>query len=103
MVEKNKLTELNALYCQLTWKMNDVVIPIKDKNTTCISKRAYIYILEPGTVVKVNNTYYFYSCPHGEMNLEGTWTDEESVSYSVHEFLCKLIDDEATVELVLEG
>ena len=37
------------------------------------------------------------------MDLEGAWTDEESVSYSVHEFLCKMIDDEGCVEVLLEG
>nr|DAR75458.1 MAG TPA: TRF2-interacting telomeric protein/Rap1 - C terminal domain [Caudoviricetes sp.] len=37
------------------------------------------------------------------MNLEGVWTDEESNSYSVHEFLCKVINNEATVKIVLEG
>lgn len=99
----NPLNELNELYCELTWKMQDVKIPIKDKNTTCLSNRPYIAILEPGTVVRFNKHTYFYSCPFGMMNLEGTWTDEESVAYSVHEFLCKMIDDEGCVEVLLEG
>ena len=37
------------------------------------------------------------------MDLEGAWTDEESVSYGVHEFLCKMIDDKGCVEVLLEG
>ena len=85
------------------WKMGDIIIPVRDRDNAIISKRAYVNLLEPGTVVKVNDRHYFYSCPLGVMNLEGVWTDEESNSYSVREFLCKVIDDEATVELVLEG
>ena len=99
----NPLNELNELYCELTWKMQDVLLPVKDNDTTCISNRAYIFLLEPGTVVRFNNHTYFYSCPFGMMNLEGTWTDEESVAYSVHEFLCKMIDDKGCVEVLLEG
>lgn len=95
--------KLNELYCELTWKMQDVTIEMKDNNDTCFSNRAYINILEPGTVVRFNRHTYFYSCPFGMMNLEGTWTDEESVAYSVHEFLCKVIDEDGCVEVVLEG
>lgn len=98
----DKLDELNRLYCELTWRMQDVMIPVKDNDTTCLSNRAYINILEQGTVVRFKNHTYFYSCPFGMMNLEGTWTDEESCSYSVHELLCKVIDEEAPVEIVLE-
>lgn len=98
-----KLDELNRLYCELTWKMQDVLIPIKDKDTTCLSNRPYIAILEPGTVVRFNKHTYFYSCPFGMMNLEGAWSDEESCTYSVHEFLCKVIDTGCPVEIVLEG
>ena len=97
------MDELNRLYCELTWKMEDVTIPVKDEATTALSNRAYINILEPGTVVSFKKHTYFYSRPFGMMNLEGTWTDEESCSYSVHEFLCKVIDEEAAVEIVLEG
>ena len=78
-------------------------VPMKDNDTTCISNRAYIFLLEPGTVVRFNGRTYFYSCPFGMMNLEGTWTDEESCTYSVHEFLCKVIDEGHPVEIVLEG
>ena len=99
----NLLNELNELYCALTWKMRDVEIPVKDKDTTALSNRPYCAILDAGTVVRFNNRTYFYSCPFGMMDLEGTWTDEESVSYSVHEFLCKMIDDEGCVEVLLEG
>lgn len=98
-----QFSELNSLYCELTWMMQDVRVPVKDTDTTCISNQAYIFLLEPGTVVRFKGHKYFYSCPFGMMNLEGTWTNEESVSYSVHEFLCKVIDEEATVEVVLEG
>ena len=97
------LEELNRLYCELTWKMQDVKIPIKDKDTTCLSNRPYIAILEPGTVVRFNKHTYFYSCPFGMMNLEGAWSDEESCTYSVHEFLCKVIDEGHLVEIALEG
>lgn len=96
-------SSLNNLYCELTWKMQDVVIKVTDKIYTTHSECAYIRLLDPGTVVKVNHHYYFYSCPLGEMNLEGAWTDEESTTYSTYEFLCKVIDEEATVEIVLEG
>ena len=72
--------DLSNLYCGLTWKMQDVLVTVKDSN--CISNRNYGELLEPGTVVKVNDHYYFYSCPFGMMNLEGAWTSEESVSYS---------------------
>lgn len=95
--------ELNRLYCELTWAIQDVIITVKDSGTTIVSKRAYINILEPGTVVKVNNRHYFYSCPSGRMNLEGVWTDEVSVSYSVHEFLCKVAEYDQPVEVVVEG
>lgn len=97
------MNELNRLYCELTWRMQDVPVPMKDNDTTCISKRAYIFLLEPGTVVRFNGRAYFYSCPSGMMNLEGTWTDEESTRYSVHEFLCKVIDEDRPVEIALEG
>ena len=97
------LDELDRLYCELTWKMQDVKIPIKDKGTTCLSNRPYSAILEPGTVVRFNKHTYFYSCPFGMMNLEGAWSDEESCTYSVHEFLCKVIDEGRPVEVVLEG
>lgn len=99
----DKLDELNTLYCELTWKMQDVLITMKDVDTACVSNRAYIFLLEPGTVVRFNGRTYFYSCPFGMMNLEGTWTDEESCSYSVHEFLCKVIDEDHPVEIALEG
>lgn len=98
-----QFSELNRLYCELTWKMQDVEIPIKDKDTTCLSNRAYIFLLEPGTVVRFKGRTYFYSCPLGMMNLEGTWTNEESVSYSVHEFMWMVVDDGQPVEVVLEG
>lgn len=96
------MDELNRLYCELTWKMQEVLIPVKDEDTTCLSNRAYINILEPGTVVRFNQHTYFYSCPFGMMNLEGVWTDEEGDSYSVHEFLCKLVDDDQPVEVVFQ-
>lgn len=95
--------ELNKLYCELTWKMGNVLIPIKDKDATFVSKRAYTNLLEPGTVVQFKGRRYFYSCPLGMMELEGMWTDEESNDYSVHEFLCKVADEEPPVEVVLEG
>lgn len=98
-----QFSELNRLYCELTWKMQDVELPIKDKDTTCLSNRAYIFLLEPGTVVRFNGHTYFYSRPSGMMNLEGAWTDEESNTYSVHEFLCELVDAEQPVEVELEG
>lgn len=97
------LNELNELYCELTWKMRDVQIPVKDKDTTALSNRPYGELLDAGTVVRFNDHTYFYSCPFGMMDLEGAWTDEESVSYSVHEFLCKMIDNEGCVEVLLEG
>lgn len=97
------LDELDRLYCELTWKMQDVKIPIKDKDTTCLSNHPYGELLDAGTVVRFNNHTYFYSCPFGMMNLEGAWTDEESCTYSVHEFLCKVIDEGHPVEIVLEG
>ena len=103
MINIEEFRELNSLYCELTWKMQDVKVPIKDADTTCVSNRAYICLLEPGTVVRFNNHTYFYSCPFGMMNIEGAWTDEESISYSVHEFLGKIVDDERPVEVVLEG
>lgn len=102
-VMTSTLKELNALYCELTWKMNDVTIKMKENGSTFLSKRAYINILEPGTVVSFNGQRYFYSCPLGEMNLEGGWTNEESVFYSAHEFLCNVIDADCPVEVVLEG
>lgn len=37
----NPLNELNELYCELTWKMRDVEIPVKDKDTTALSNRPY--------------------------------------------------------------
>lgn len=80
-----------------------MLVPVKDNDTACVSNRAYIFLLEPGTVVRFNGRTYFYSCPFGMMNLEGTWTDEESCSYSVHEFLCKVIDEDRPVEIALEG
>lgn len=103
MVEKNKLTELNGLYCELTWRMQDVAIKMRESGSNCLSERAYINILEPGTVVSFNGQRYFYNCPLGEMNLEGGWTNEESVFYSAHEFLCNVIDADCPVEVVLEG
>lgn len=95
--------ELNRMYCELTWKMRDVEIPFKDRDTTALSNRGYCYLLEPGTVVLFKSRLYFYSCPFGMMDLEGAWTDEESNTYSVHEFLCKMIDDAGHIEVLLEG
>lgn len=100
---EEKFKELNSLYCELTWKMREVEIPVKDKDTTTTSNRGYYRLLESGTVVLFRGRYYFYSCPLGMMELEGMWTDEESNSYSVHEFLCMVVDKEAPVEVVLEG
>ena len=100
---KIPVDELVNLYCKLTWKMQGIEIPVKDNDTTCISNRAYISILEPGTVVKFDNRRYFYSCPSAMMNLEGMWTDEESTSYSTYEFLREVLNDGGCVELVLEG
>lgn len=101
--EPQRATEdtIDGLYCGLTWKMRDVLVPVKDSN--CSSNRNYGELLEPGTVVKVNGHYYFYSCPFGMMDLEGAWTSEESATYSTYEFLCNVIDEEAAVEVVLEG
>ena len=99
----NPLNELNELYCELTWKMRDVEIPVKDKDNTALSNRPYGERRDAGTVVRFNTPTSFSSCPCGLMDLEGAWTDEESVSYSVHEFLCKMIDDEGCVEVLLEG
>lgn len=90
-------------YCELTWKLQDIKIPVKDTATTAISNQAYIFLLEPGTVVKFDNHRYFYSCPSAMMNLEGMWTDEESTSYSTYEFLREVLNDGGCVELVLEG
>ena len=73
------------------------------EDTTALSNRPYSELLDAGTVVRFNNHTYFYSCPFGMMDLEGAWTDEESVSYSVHEFLYKMIDDGGCVEVLLEG
>lgn len=96
--------ELNRLYCELTWKMRDVEIRVKDKGyTTALSNTGYFRLLESGTVVLFKGRRYFYSCPLGMMDLEGVWTDEESNTYSVHEFLCDVIDSEQPVEVVLEG
>lgn len=81
--------------------MRDVLVPVKDSN--CSSNRDYGELLEPGTAVKVNGHYYFYSCPFGMMDLEGAWTSEESTSYSTYEFLCEVLNDGGCVELVLEG
>lgn len=101
MIDNEQFRELNGIYCELTWKMRDVEVPVKDDNH--FSNRAYGELLNAGTVVRFNNHTYFYSCPFGMMDLEGAWTDEESVSYSVHEFLGKLVDDDQPVEVVLEG
>ena len=95
--------ELNRLYCELTWKMREVAIPVKDRDTTALSNWGYSRLLESGTVVLFKGRYYFYSCPLGMMELEGMWTDEESNAYSVHEFLCMVVDSEQPVEAVLEG
>ena len=97
------MDELINLYCELTWKMQDVKVPVKDRDSTCVSNYAYICLLAPGTVVKLNSRYYFYSCPSGMMDLEGSWIDEESSTFSVYEFLCKVIDEKTCVEIVLEG
>nr|DAM45616.1 MAG TPA: hypothetical protein [Caudoviricetes sp.] len=99
----DKFKELNSLYCELTWKMRDVEIPVKDRDTTALSNRGYYHLLESGTVVKFKDHRYFYSCPLGMMDLEGAWTDEESNTYSVYEFLCMVVDSEQPVEVVLEG
>lgn len=88
------------LYCELTWKMQDIKIPVKD---TTISNQAYISILAPGTVVKFDNRRYFYSCPSAMMSLEGSWINDESTSYSTYEFLREVLNDGGCVELVLEG
>ena len=93
--------ELINLYCELTWKMQDIKIPVKD--TTALSNIGYFRLLETGTVVLFEGRVYFYSCPFGMMDLEGAWTDEESNTYSVHEFLCMVVDSEQPVEVVLEG
>ena len=98
-----KFKELNSLYCELTWKMREVEIPVKDRDTSALSNRGYYCLLESGTVVKFKDRYYFYSCPFGMMDLVGAWTDEESNVYSVHEFLCMVVDAEQPVEVVLEG
>lgn len=92
--------ELINLYCELTWKMQDIKIPVKD---TAISNQAYISILAPGTVVKFNGRRYFYSCPSAMMNLEGSWINDECTSYSTYEFLREVLNDGGCVELVLEG
>lgn len=100
--EQQRATEdLNDPYCGLTWKMRHVPVPVKD--SICISNRKYGEVLEPGTVVKVNGHYYFYSCPFGMMDIEGAWTSEESTSYSTYEFLCEVLDNGGAVEVVLEG
>ena len=106
-----KFKELNRLYCELTWKMRDVEIPVRDKDNGIVADKdngivadkGYFRLLESGTVVQFRGRYYFYSCPLGMMDLEGMWTDEESNSYSVHEFLCMVVDAEQPVEMVLEG
>ncbi len=51
----NPLNELNGLYCELTWKMRDVEILSKDKDTTALSNRSMV---KAGTVVRFNNQYY---------------------------------------------
>lgn len=102
MIDIEQFRELNGIYCELTWKMREVTITMKDSDTTSTFNWAYGELLNTGTVVRFNNHTYFYSCPFGMMDLEGAWTDEESVTYSVHEFLCKIIDDDQPVELVLE-
>lgn len=94
--------ELINLYCELTWKMQDIKIPVKD-TTTAISNQAYITILAPGTVVKFNGRRYFYSCPSAMMDMEGVWISNESTSYSIYEFLCEVLNDGGAVEVVLEG
>nr|DAU11882.1 MAG TPA: hypothetical protein [Caudoviricetes sp.] len=92
--------ELINLYCELTWKMQDIKIPVKD---TAISNQAYVSILAPGTVVKFNGRRYFYSCPSAMTSLEGAWISDESTSYSTYEFLREVLNDGGCVELVLEG
>lgn len=94
--------ELINLYCELTWKMQDIKIPIKD-TTTAISNQAYISILAPGTVVKFNGRHYFYSCPSAMMSFEGSWINDECTSYSTYEFFREVLNDGGCVELVLEG
>lgn len=95
--------ELINLYCELMWKMQDIKIPVKDTATTAISNQAYICILAPGTVVKLDNRRYFYSCPPVMMSLEGSWINDECTSYSTYEFLCEVLDNGGAVEVVLEG
>lgn len=95
--------ELINLYCELTWKMQDIKIPVKDTTTSAISNQAYISILTPGTVVKFDNHRYFYSCPSAMMSLEGSWISDECTSYSAYEFLREVLNDGGCVELVLEG
>lgn len=85
---------------ELTWKMQDIKIPVKD---TAISNQAYTSILTPGTVVKFDNHRYFYSCPSAMMSLEGSWISDECTSYSTYEFLREVLNDGGCVELVLEG
>lgn len=94
--------ELINLYCELTWKMQDIKIPVKD-TTTAISNQAYISILAPGTVVKFDNRRYFYSRPSAMMSLEGSWISDECTSYSTYEFLREVLDNGGCVEVVLEG
>lgn len=103
MINVEQFRELNGIYCELMWKMRDVKVTVRDPDTNSFSNRPYGELLDAGTVVRFNNHTYFYSCPFGMMDLEGAWTDEESVSYSVHEFLGKLVDDDQPVEVVLEG
>lgn len=103
--ESTKMTNnqpkiLINLYCELTWKMQDIKIPVKD---TAISNQAYISILAPGTVVKFNGRRYFYSCPSAMMSLEDSWINDECTSYSTYEFLREVLNDGGCVELVLEG
>ena len=54
----NPLNELNELYCELTWKMRDVEIPVKDKDNTALSNRPYDELLNAGTVVRFNDHTY---------------------------------------------
>nr|DAP47318.1 MAG TPA: hypothetical protein [Caudoviricetes sp.] len=96
----NNQPKIINLYCELTWKMQDIKIPVKD---TAISNQAYISILAPGTVVKFNGRRYFYSCPSAMMSLEGAWINDECTSYSTYEFLREVLNDGGCVELVLEG
>lgn len=105
-VESAKMTNNQPkinLYCELAWKIQDIKIPVKDTATTAISNQAYISILAPGTVVKFDNHRYFYSCPSVMMSLEGSWINEESISYSTYEFLREVLNDGGAVEVVLEG